>query len=300
MVASYQDIALNPVAGIVMASLSTIATLIIHKYFLTASATESESAFKTMMINYGKIVYRILFSFLGIIVAAIVVSTRSNRNPALLADRYSKKAGYEIVAWITVLGVGVVFGLICGVVINVFLSYKKNKLEEEGGQAELPNNLELEDSDYFAGLNDEMHPLYYDIFDTINKKEEEKINIAEYTTKVIKQSLLGASDNPLRSMSNKDKSVDKGRADDETAQRINKDFSRSNKGDVSVMKSRPRDEEEFSNKQEERVYKPKQDSRVMRSSMKELPVQRRLDYADDFGSEIKEENLMQSKSRARM
>lgn len=45
-----------------------------------------------------------------------------------------------------------------------------------------------------------MHPLYYDIFEQINNKEAEKINIADYTTMVIKQALLGAQDNPLRLM----------------------------------------------------------------------------------------------------
>lgn len=47
-----------------------------------------------------------------------------------------------------------------------------------------------------------MHPLYYDIFEQINNKEEEKINIADYTTMVIKQALLGAQDNPLRMVTN--------------------------------------------------------------------------------------------------
>ena len=110
IVASYQDIVLNPVAGMVMVSLSTIATLIINKYFLTAASTESESAFKTMMINYGKIAYRILFSFIGIIIGSIVVATRENRDPELLPSENSRKAGFEIVGFITVAGVGVIFG----------------------------------------------------------------------------------------------------------------------------------------------------------------------------------------------
>jgi hypothetical protein len=51
-------------------------------------------------------------------------------------------------------------------------------------------------------MNDEAHPLYYDIFDQINNKEEDKINVNDYTTMVIKQSLLEAQDNPLRMMTN--------------------------------------------------------------------------------------------------
>lgn len=78
-----------------MASISTIMTLIIHKYFLTQSETESESVFKTMIRTYGKIIYRIIFSFLGSIVAAIVVATRTGQTPTLLSDgNYSKIGGF--------------------------------------------------------------------------------------------------------------------------------------------------------------------------------------------------------------
>ena len=60
---------------------------------------------------------------------------------------------------------------------------------------------EINDFCFFDGFSDEAHPLYYDIFEPINQKEEEKINVNDYTTKVIKQSLLGAQENPLRMMS---------------------------------------------------------------------------------------------------
>ncbi len=94
MIASFQDILLNPVACLILAALSTIITLIVHKYFLTQSETEAESAFKVMMRTYGKIVYRILFSLLGSIVAAIVVSTRNGQSPTLTNYSYSKIAGF--------------------------------------------------------------------------------------------------------------------------------------------------------------------------------------------------------------
>ena len=133
-----------------------------------------------------------------------------------------------------------------------------------------------------------MHPLYYDIFDTINKKEEEKINIAEYTTKVIKQSLLGASDNPLRSMSKDKEEPPKysANANAQDSQKIVTNFSKSNhKADVSAMKERSREQEsEFSEKQKEHVYQPPRGSRIQRSNFKDQPVQRKLEYTDDFGS----------------
>ena len=62
--------------------------------------------------------------------------------------------------------------------------------------------VEVSDFDYFDNLNDESHPLYYDIFDQVNNKESEKINLNDYTTMIIKQTLLGAQDNPLRMLSN--------------------------------------------------------------------------------------------------
>jgi hypothetical protein len=113
-----------------MAALSTIMTLIIHKYFLTQSETESEGVFKNMMRSYGKIFYRIIFSLLGSIIAAIVVATRSGQTPSLLNDTYPMIAGFEIVAWIVVAIIGAVFGGVTGVAINIFLSYKKSEAGE--------------------------------------------------------------------------------------------------------------------------------------------------------------------------
>jgi hypothetical protein len=94
VIASYQDLLLNPVPCLILAAVSTIVTLIVHKYFLTQSETEAEGAFKVMMRSYGKIVYRILFSFLGSIIAAIAVSTRNAQSPTLTNYSYSKIAGF--------------------------------------------------------------------------------------------------------------------------------------------------------------------------------------------------------------
>ena len=76
-----------------MSVFASIVTVIAHKYILTNSENKSEGAFKQLMANYSKIIYRVLFSFLGIIIASIVVATRSNRTPVLLNNSYSLKAG---------------------------------------------------------------------------------------------------------------------------------------------------------------------------------------------------------------
>jgi len=107
-----------------MSLVSTIITLIIHKYFITDSQSNAESAFKFLMINYSKIIYRILWSFLGIIVTSIVVATRSGLTPNLLSSAYSKTAGMEIVGFLIILIFGLIFGAITGASINGFLSTK--------------------------------------------------------------------------------------------------------------------------------------------------------------------------------
>ena len=47
-----------------------------------------------MMKNYSKIVFRILFAFLGSIIASIVVASRNGYTPELLAADYPKIAGF--------------------------------------------------------------------------------------------------------------------------------------------------------------------------------------------------------------
>lgn len=152
------------------------------------------------MKNYSKVIFRVFFGFFGSIVASIVVASRNGGTPELLAADYPKKAGFQIVAFIIALAFGAIFGALTAVFIKIFMTVSAGKAEEErkaGVEQKQPNE-ELTDYDYFDGLNDESHPLYYDIFDQINNKESEKININDYTTMIIKQSLLGAQDNPLR------------------------------------------------------------------------------------------------------
>lgn len=93
VIASFQDISLDPVSCMIMSVLASIVTVVAHKYLLTNSENKNEGAFKQLMANYSKIIYRVIFSFLGIIITSIVVATRSNRTPALLSNSYSLKAG---------------------------------------------------------------------------------------------------------------------------------------------------------------------------------------------------------------
>jgi hypothetical protein len=46
------------------------------------------------MTHYSKVVYRIIFSIIGIIITSIVVATRNKQSPELLLDNYSKIAGF--------------------------------------------------------------------------------------------------------------------------------------------------------------------------------------------------------------
>jgi hypothetical protein len=94
VVASYQDTSLNPSACMVMACISSILTVVIHKYFITASDSDEETIAKTMMKNYSKVVFRIIFAFLGSIIASIVVAARNGTTPELLAADYPKIAGF--------------------------------------------------------------------------------------------------------------------------------------------------------------------------------------------------------------
>jgi hypothetical protein len=132
--------------------------------------------------------------------------------------------------------------------------------------------VEIGDEDFFEGfLNDEIHPLYYDIFEEIDKKEKEKINLADYTTKVIKESLLGAQDNPLRTMSIV-KNADTRADPREVRLLIQKDFSKSNfKNDVSKMKvieNKFEDMSEDEQRQEEGVVNPNKELKIQKSRLR--------------------------------
>lgn len=112
----------------VMVFVSSILTLIVHKHLMISSDTSSESKFKIFMNYFGKVIFRIVFAFLGSITASIVVATRENTTPNLTIYSYSTIAGFEILAFLLVSIIAAIFGLIIGVVINVFLKYKASSI----------------------------------------------------------------------------------------------------------------------------------------------------------------------------
>lgn len=63
-----------------------------------------------------------------------------------------------MVGFIVVLIFGLIFGALSGVAINIYVGYR-------AGQGEVASEGEAIDEHFLDGLNDEMHPLYYDIFD---------------------------------------------------------------------------------------------------------------------------------------
>lgn len=78
------------------------------------------------MFKYSKLLFRIIFSLVGVCIAAIVIATReSNVNVVLLTKgSYSQKAGYTIVGWIIGLIIGIVFGAIISIIINLYLKHR--------------------------------------------------------------------------------------------------------------------------------------------------------------------------------
>ena len=81
------------------------------------------------MVYYGRIFYRLVIPFLGIIICSIVVAARSNRTPSLLTDNYSKIAGLEIVGLIIVLIFALIFGAITAYCMKLFISSKEGAIK---------------------------------------------------------------------------------------------------------------------------------------------------------------------------
>ena len=77
-----------------------------------------------MMKTHGRMIYRILFPFLGIIICSIVVGARSGQTPNLINNTYSKIAGLEIVGFLLVLVFAAIFGLLAAFLIKIFLGSK--------------------------------------------------------------------------------------------------------------------------------------------------------------------------------
>jgi hypothetical protein len=77
------------------------------------------------MLKFSKFIFRIIFSFIGVSVASIVIVTRSSKSLALLStDIYSTRAGLTFAAWFIVLAIAIVFGLIAAMAINFYLNHR--------------------------------------------------------------------------------------------------------------------------------------------------------------------------------
>lgn len=81
-----------------------------------------------VLMKFSKILFRILWSFVSVCIGAIVVKTRSDSAFDLLIDdtEYGKKAGLMVAGWIIGLIIAVVFGGVCSVAINAYISYRTN------------------------------------------------------------------------------------------------------------------------------------------------------------------------------
>lgn len=96
------DIALNPSVVMCLALISTVITLIFYYYYYNSQTKVKPiniSAVITVLMYYSRPLFRIILTLLGIIVTAIVVSTRSYSTILLLdtgkygSQIYSKTAG---------------------------------------------------------------------------------------------------------------------------------------------------------------------------------------------------------------
>jgi hypothetical protein len=68
------------------------------------------------------------------------------------------KAGFEIIAFLVILVIGLLFGALCGLAINFFLYYK----EKDQSVNISSKKMEIVDEHFFDNLMDEIHPLYCD------------------------------------------------------------------------------------------------------------------------------------------
>ncbi len=116
-----------------LALVSTIVTVLADKYLVAKTTVRNESDFKMVLMKFSKILFRIVWSLVSVCVGAIVVTTRDDTGLWLLSDsgKHSTKAGLMIAAWLIGLGIGAVFGVICAVCINGYLSYRLSSSNEE-------------------------------------------------------------------------------------------------------------------------------------------------------------------------
>jgi hypothetical protein len=78
-----------------------------------------------VILKFSKIIYRILWSFVGVCIGAMVVKGRDSSSLYLLSSgSHGSKAGLMVAGWIIVLTIGVIFGLLSAVAINIYLNYR--------------------------------------------------------------------------------------------------------------------------------------------------------------------------------
>jgi hypothetical protein len=78
-----------------------------------------------VLFKFSKILFRIIWSFLAVCIGAIVVKTRDGSSVWLIdSGSHGTKAGLMIVEWLITLVIGLVFGIITAVSINVYTNYR--------------------------------------------------------------------------------------------------------------------------------------------------------------------------------
>jgi len=81
-----------------------------------------------ILLKFSKILFRILWSFIGVCVGAIVAKTRSSSDLVLLDDSasHATKAGLMVAGWLIIFIISIIFGSITAVSINKYISYRTN------------------------------------------------------------------------------------------------------------------------------------------------------------------------------
>ena len=68
----------------ILALVSTILTLLVDKYLVAKTDVRNESDFKMVLLKFSKIIFRIVWSFVGVCVGAIVLKTRESSSLGIL------------------------------------------------------------------------------------------------------------------------------------------------------------------------------------------------------------------------
>jgi uncharacterized membrane protein len=79
-------------------------------------------------MKFSKILFRILWSFIGICVGAIVAKSRSSSDLVLLDDSgsHGTKAGLMVAGWFIIFIIAIIIGSIIAASINKYINYRTN------------------------------------------------------------------------------------------------------------------------------------------------------------------------------